>query len=805
MRFHAPRVTSSTLVLLLLAGVSVASQRPSATRSELFKQAVSRAQAGDYAEAVSLLETCLTLKRSDKPCTALLRDTRTRWANALLEAVASKDPHDLPGRLGLYQQVLEIEDLPTIRAAAHALELQLNEIRVQGNAYLEALRAAPRPPPIPEALNAHLPFIPELGAVQQEFHIRHAIFLARQALDAGNPQLATRSLINFSSSPDALEVLNAARATLRSKLLTTITHAEESQDPFDAEAAYQEFSAVATLLDQGDTAAARERILAIAGAIARRTATDWQDETPFAARLLREWTPGLAADLDLHWKERATDSIKLPATITVTGNHGCPGMDQAVLAGAVRDVLPPEIVVTAAHGALGFSLDDLSCESTISQSEEKPFASAYVAGQQQVVNPEYVELQAQLQAAQAQLNRVKLQNALNPPTNVWAGAAQGVAEGVAAANVSTLIRRLQETPPFLMRDFTQPYTAYKYVETNTATIHAIVTVADSSTGFVDSQQISAISTSTCDGVRGALDNDFQGHVNRQPRHLSEVEMNVNAAAALVKDLQAAVRAQGRRAFLRRGAVAAERQRSIESLGSVLLASDFDPGAEDLQPFAALLASARASSFSELARRPVDPHLFPRPAKTVSPSPIRHAPSSRATMLERVLPAVVTIRAAGLGTGFFVEGSDLLLTNAHVVGGAARILVETGSDDLYQAVLVQLDAVHDLALLRVPGWTGPGLELGASEPPEIGTDVIAIGNPLGFERSVTRGIVSAIRWIDGIRVVQTDAAINEGNSGGPLVLEDGRVVGISTWKWRGEALGLAVAIGEAHRAFRQLVP
>ncbi|NJC26707.1 S1C family serine protease [Neolewinella antarctica] len=144
-------------------------------------------------------------------------------------------------------------------------------------------------------------------------------------------------------------------------------------------------------------------------------------------------------------------------------------------------------------------------------------------------------------------------------------------------------------------------------------------------------------------------------------------------------------------------------------------------------------------------------------------------------------------AGGEGSGVIYNAAGYIVTNAHVVSGAGEILVRTANRRTYQATLVGQDPKSDLAVLKIAGDKFPYLPIADSDLAEPGQWVLAVGNPLGLTSTVTAGIVSAksrnislLRGLDAIEsFIQTDAAVNPGNSGGPLVTADGKLLGINT--------------------------
>jgi serine protease Do len=214
------------------------------------------------------------------------------------------------------------------------------------------------------------------------------------------------------------------------------------------------------------------------------------------------------------------------------------------------------------------------------------------------------------------------------------------------------------------------------------------------------------------------------------------------------------------------------------------------------------------------------------SESSSPAPLPAGGGSVVGVVDRVLPSVVNVtsdvlrgdqQGRGVGTGFVVRADGVIVTNCHVVEGATKITVFTSdkTPKKYDARVIGADCLHDLAVLKI-GATGlPTVALGDSDALQLGQSVVALGYALALDGgpTVTSGIVSSLdRTIEardagcttcknGTRtytdIIQTDAAINHGNSGGPLVNMQGQVVGINTaGDDQAQNIGFAIAIDSA---------
>ena len=177
-----------------------------------------------------------------------------------------------------------------------------------------------------------------------------------------------------------------------------------------------------------------------------------------------------------------------------------------------------------------------------------------------------------------------------------------------------------------------------------------------------------------------------------------------------------------------------------------------------------------------------------------------------------LPPAVQVPVRGEGSGFIVRADGVVLTNAHVVSGAQEVVVKLTDRREFRAKVLGSDPLTDVAVLKIDAHDLPVVQLAPPQPPRAGEWVLAIGSPFGFENSVTAGVVSATgRALPGdgfVPFIQTDVAVNPGNSGGPLINMRGEVVGINSQIYSRsggyQGLSFAIPIEVAQRVEQQVL-
>jgi S1-C subfamily serine protease len=171
-----------------------------------------------------------------------------------------------------------------------------------------------------------------------------------------------------------------------------------------------------------------------------------------------------------------------------------------------------------------------------------------------------------------------------------------------------------------------------------------------------------------------------------------------------------------------------------------------------------------------------------------------------------------LQRAGSGSGFIFSSDGLIFTNCHVVDGAEKIMVSLLNENEIEAIMIGKDPDTDIAILKIYAQRYSSALLGDSSQLQIGQFVIAIGNPHGYQHTVTTGVVSALgrtlrtqsgRLVDN--VIQSDVALNPGNSGGPMISTEGEVIGVNTAIIQGaQGLSFSVDINTAKEIAQQLI-
>ena len=223
------------------------------------------------------------------------------------------------------------------------------------------------------------------------------------------------------------------------------------------------------------------------------------------------------------------------------------------------------------------------------------------------------------------------------------------------------------------------------------------------------------------------------------------------------------------------------------LGAVLVYGAFTlsppPGTENNTDQAAKTTTASKTTGPEITEELNAQQIYEQYGDAVV-----HVKATASSSFENIFGLPVPENQVASGSGFIVAKEGYVVTNAHVVSGADKITVQFSDEAEEEATLVGIDESSDLAVLKtdLKGHDSGVLALADSKHAQVGQTVYAIGNPLGYDRSMSRGIISALNRVinapNGIEirgVIQTDAAVNQGNSGGPLLTATGDVIGVTS--------------------------
>ena len=223
-----------------------------------------------------------------------------------------------------------------------------------------------------------------------------------------------------------------------------------------------------------------------------------------------------------------------------------------------------------------------------------------------------------------------------------------------------------------------------------------------------------------------------------------------------------------------------------------------------------------SSFADLAEKLIPSVVNISTTQTVTtsrnPFPFQFPPGSPFEDMFKEFGVPETRKASALGSGFIIDSKGIVVTNNHVIKGAEDILVRVNGDKEYKAKIIGADPLSDIAVLQMETKDKfTPVKFGNSDKSRIGDWVIAIGNPFGLGGTVTSGIISARNRSIGLSryedYIQTDASINQGNSGGPLFNMDGDVIGINTailGQSGSIGIGFAIPSNSAKKVIDQLI-
>jgi hypothetical protein len=808
-----PPVCLLLLLAILLPGLSEALAQSRPSKKSLQRDIAAAMSRRDYRSAYEGASRCLELYRGDKKCAQVLSDATYMLTSPLRARLAELPRENLPEIAQTLWDLRAYDKSPALNQTLQDTRARREQLGGVAKAYLQRLHSERGTEPVPEMLLPYIVFLPELAPVVSEAALHKAIAAADQDRSLGKFGSAISKLEPYSAKEDVGAKMSAIRAAASQGIADILLKLSEapSLDEMEKALSALDLSGAAVSVQQRSQATASIQAMLASQVAPYKSLAREANSAPGLVRAVSDKVPARLLAI-FPWAQVFGSEPRLPVGVDAPLKDGdCAAVPLAQLRDRLTRALP-RAVTFVPGAAISVSIDDVECTIRKELVSEASVTSTYIVGYQQLQNPDYVRIQQLLQQAQAELNAVLVRNALNPPQNGWSGFAAGFEEGTAKSRVSRYLAQLAQTQPFLQQPIVQKYTPVRYLIAQIAEINASLFVTDTLTGFANEVPLTGKSERSAAGVRDVLPSDQSGLSNQEARLPLAAESLGEAIGNLAARIEPALRPLLAQAAFQRVSASAEDE-ALRSVGYALLAQDLGLPEKHLSAIETSLARFAKTPFAEIGqfRFSQGPLRLPERdsggAATRSTKRPASAALTKPQIIERSLDAVVTISAGRLsGSGFFVGSQGRVVTNAHVVKAASRIVVRTRSGDSFLATVVKLSAADDLALLAVPGFKGNGLTLAASDVSEVGSEVIAIGSPLGLEGTVTKGIVSAARRMDGVPYLQIDAAINPGSSGGPLLSIEGVVIGITTWKVAGatDALGFAIASSHARRVFAGLL-
>lgn len=731
-------------------------------------------------------DACLTEAQAQISTDARLAHERLKWAveynpqNTVAASLLSSLEADIgqaKRRIGNQRQTMDLDQIDTASATLQELKRY-----------------------------KHL--LPEYSLLESEISWTRRLAEARTALHRGEPLVSARLL--SSKTQDSTEVNHALRIAennLRGDTLSDAVAKYESSRPgtlMRARAAFVLQSVSDELAAKDHANGARIEFLTFLGNIEKHKLPHGDtlgDHPRLLLQVLHALSQGAGTNHEQHLdtiakKLKALPKRNIRLLLRGPAKPNCNSLPENLFRVAAK-TLEWVTEVTNEDYDVAFNISDLSCQATINpRASETLVNSTYVAGQSQAVNPTYVQLKANLDAAQIELAKAEL--AENNAFLI----------GLHRGTVWGLQRRLSQTSPFVYQDIEQAYQFTEFLAKRRFYIRASGSLLTRGGNVHGGREflIEAERSSEGQGRAGTLPQD-RTYSNQEPELQSLEDLRTGA----VDEFTAVFLKQLKQALCDSLMIRAldESLPELVRLDTLLQLVDRseDTSYAEHRPVLLSVVEGRLFENAERSSPLIIPASVQRPEANQKFAASQTRDSSAedvSVMIDRVLDGVVAIETdtGSTASGFFVSKDCHVLTNHHVIAGSNVVIVKDRRKRIYVGELSGAEADTDLALIRTKSGECRPLGLERAPSVKIADEVFAVGSPLGLTGTVTKGIISGIRQLTaGSNLFQIDAALNPGNSGGPLVDKNGRVVGINTFKLKGyENLNFAVSIAEAFRIF-----